>query len=776
MNPNILKLVSIRVSLPSFLLLLALSTVFLFGNDRSHFYRSQHDWISSQSMTLAANLSPNHHFLMFFHRIKNDEHGQDVKPYNRFPIGTYAIIKLTILPFADDLAAQIYSARMLMLLFFSLSAVLAYLTLRRLFAERWVALTATLLAFSSYYCLYFNDMISTEVTSLFGVMLVLHGMAVFVQEGHFRQLVIKTFVALLLGWHVMALLLPFVVFNLTKEAFGSHPPGIPLIGMRSAAASLLSSRYMLLGVVSLFFFALVLAFNLTNEYIALRGETPLSQLPTVHSMLKRSGITDVVYLSHPDLTDWAPFLKNQFTRIGGMSIPYYIVWLSGYSEVPWTYTPFLFIFGAAVFTVCLLGILSFRHRILVATAVLGGWCWALPMRASSGIHEFESLFHIGIPLVFFSVVVRYILRLSNARIVVGSAIGALFIFVLSTFQMGGVGHNAQAAAFHDETIADFDAVREIARDGECVFVPVMFWPPNLKRFAGAGHVVGYYLAGRVIEYWRSGENSSPCDFILMQARIDTPTLATPNNRRLFLYRGEDYTSHVNQMIEESEHIIHSDFDVYHRENKLVYATKGRCRDVDLRGKFFLHVMPVDEGDLSTSRGRQRGYFSRVFRFEHHQWASVGRCIAVLELPSYRIAGIRTGQYMPGKEPIWDGAFFLDVAAMFEKAELIIRSDFDVYLYGNRLIYSTRGQCGDADVSSKFFLHVLPVDKDELSTSRARQLGYANLNFFFKNIQWRSRDRCIAVRELPNYRIAGIRTGQHIPGKGPIWGGEFAFDG
>ena len=86
--------------LPLLLLLLALSTVFLFGNDRSHFYRgAHHNHLSSQSMALAANLSPDHHFLMFFRQTPgmNGTHGYE--PYNRFPIGTYALIKLSTLPF-----------------------------------------------------------------------------------------------------------------------------------------------------------------------------------------------------------------------------------------------------------------------------------------------------------------------------------------------------------------------------------------------------------------------------------------------------------------------------------------------------------------------------------------------------------------------------------------------------------------------------------------------------------------------------------------------------
>ena len=70
------------------------------------------------------------------------------------------------------------------LLFFAGSTVLAYLSLRRLTASRWIALTASLLAFSSYYLLYYNDMVATENgLSLFGVLLTFHGMVV---DSHFK--------------------------------------------------------------------------------------------------------------------------------------------------------------------------------------------------------------------------------------------------------------------------------------------------------------------------------------------------------------------------------------------------------------------------------------------------------------------------------------------------------------------------------------------------------------------------------------------------------------
>ena len=236
--------------LPLALLLLALSTVFVFGGDRGYFYRCcNHNFMSSHHITIAANLSPEHGFQRFSHRFIDEDGAVRYEPYNRFPPGGYAIMKLATLPFGESPSAQLAAARMLMLLFFTATAVLAYLSLCRLTSNRWIALTATLLSFSSYYLLYFNDMTATEgMIDLFAVMLTFHGMVIFVQEGRFRQLLVKTCIALLLGWHVLALLLPFVILGLASDLIRARccsyrlSPIIPrkARGVRAAPQSLLA--------------------------------------------------------------------------------------------------------------------------------------------------------------------------------------------------------------------------------------------------------------------------------------------------------------------------------------------------------------------------------------------------------------------------------------------------------------------------------------------------------------------------------------------------------
>ena len=211
--------------------------------------------------------------------------------YNRVPIGGYALIKLATLPFGDSLSAKIYAARMLMLLFFTAAAALAYISLRRLASSPWIALTATLLAFSSAYCLYYADIISGEaMIDLFALLLVFHGMVIFEQEGRFRQLLAKTCIALLLGWHAYALLLPFIIFGLERDLFKALAPSSP--NPIRVLGSFVRSRYLALGAAALLFGISVLAFNLTNEYIALNRETPLTELPSIQAITSRAPDTD----------------------------------------------------------------------------------------------------------------------------------------------------------------------------------------------------------------------------------------------------------------------------------------------------------------------------------------------------------------------------------------------------------------------------------------------------------------------------------------------------
>ena len=67
----------------------------------------------------------------------------------------------------------------------------------------------------------------------------------------------------------------------------------------------------------------------------------------------------------------------------------------------------------------------------------------------------------------------------------------------------------------------------------------------------------------------------------------------------------------------------------------------------------------------------------------------------------------------------------------------------------------------------FFLHLTPLDVDDLPAGR-REYWFDNRDFRFANYGVRAGGACVAVRELPEYPIAQISTGQYRPEVGEVW--------
>ncbi len=104
--------------------------------------------------------------------------------------------------------------------------------------------------------------------------------------------------------------------------------------------------------------------------------------------------------------------------------------------------------------------------------------------------------------------------------------------------------------------------------------------------------------------------------------------------------------------------------------------------------------------------------------------------------------------------------------LLKDASIGLRSEFTVYLdaAADRLIFTKNG-CRDADVEARFFLHVVPGNYHDLPVS-----GYSfhNLDFDFDRHGFRYRGLCVAVRDLPDFPVARLATGQFTPRAGQLW--------
>ena len=225
-------------------------------------------------------------------------------------------------------------------------------------------------------------------------------------------------------------------------------------------------------------------------------------------------------------------------------------------------------------------------------------------------------------------------------------------------------------------------------------------------------------------------------------------------------------------------VAQSGFDLYISGNGLAYL-KENCAAGDTDARFLLHIFPADPADLPADR-RERGFANMDFRFADYGVYVDGICVAERELPDYPIAGIRTGQKAAASGGGWradiDMAARAAAQALYDSiaagdyGQPAAQSDFDLYTSGNALTY-IKENCAAGDTDARFLLHIFPANPSELPADR-RERGFINLDFRFDDHGARIGDICVVERELPDYAIERIITGQFVSGEGAVWRVEF----
>ena len=223
-------------------------------------------------------------------------------------------------------------------------------------------------------------------------------------------------------------------------------------------------------------------------------------------------------------------------------------------------------------------------------------------------------------------------------------------------------------------------------------------------------------------------------------------------------------------------VIRANFDVYIDDGQLIYV-KESCGNDDRDPPFFLHVFPADEKDLPAGR-EESGFDNLGFELMQKGGVQDGKCFTAVDLPEYDIASIKTGQVTDGAET-WRTHYnfalpeIIDTVHELQQSgrEPVIRSNFDVYIDDNQLIY-VKEACNADDRDTSFFLHAFPVDENDLDDDR-REPGFNNLGFELTREGGEHGGGCFAAVDLPDYDIASIRTGQVTDGS-ETWRAHYNF--
>ncbi len=458
-----------------------------------------------------------------------------------------------------------------------------------------------------------------------------------------------------------------------------------------------------------------------------------------------------------------------------MFIPYALLGVVAVAESPtWLSKRAVVVLGVALPVAGLIGSIFVRPRILFATLASFGFFWALPMRNQVVDHSFESIYYIGVPLVFFTIVLLLARRLIDRDAVIAAAsVAALILFAVSSFQMSRIGYSAESAQAVRAAEQELLAVPELT-DDELVTV-LYIGGPHKPLFGNAGDAVEYYLNTSLIRY--SYLPAAEDGFVVMRERVDTDALLTPQNQYFFLYDTAGLTAWYGakyRSVASTEPLVREEFDVYLIDGT-VYYLKEPCERADAAGRFFLHVYPEDLNDLSDGR-RPHGFDNLDFGFEERGLLFDGKCLAIVDIPQYDIARFRTGRVGGDGVQGWNAALDIQGPKLISAYQSIVstepaaRAEFDLYLDGGKLYY-VKEPCGSEDVQARFFLHVVPEDENALPDHR-REHGFDNLDFGFDERGVVFDGKCLAGVGLPQYAIARIVTGQ-FGAAGRVWEVEFA---
>ena len=650
---------------PLLALLLALGAVFWFGQSRDGFFRPPaSDGPGFRTLARAANASPANGFVGFERRTLEPEGKVVFERADRAPSRGVFLVALAIAPFADDLAAQMYAARGLMLLFFFGAALTAYCALRRLLADRFLALGATLLSFSSWYWHSADLVESGGSPEVFGLLLAFHGLVVFHREGRLRPLLLRAGVALLLGWQVLALLLPFVLLGFLAAARRGFREGAPGGGgrrasLRAGLAAGLRSPAAAFALFALLCGGLLHGVDSVRESLAPPGGVvPAEPLPGPAlrfgvGTLESVGEYEASRASGPRGTGGAGwFLARGAERIGRMVLPQALPGFAGVAERR-PDEPFD---GAGAF----LGVLATLAGLLFASSVpgaalplsaltLSGLVGALALPAPAAVEDFESLALVGIPLTCYTLGLAFVKRRAGDRWVRRAAGAALVVFLWSHHHLAEAGYDEFRFRRQDAVRADFEAIRRIT-EGKIVFVPEA--PFHGSEFGGrsAPH---FYLAGSIVV--DRPEHRARADFRLSDELLPGARVLTPDNLEVFLYHQGDLEGFVERA---GPPRLRSFFEVHLGADWLVYVREP-CAPEDREPRFFLHVTPERPEDLPEARRSSR-FDNLDFDFADRVLESGERCVAAVYLPGYPIRSVVTGQFVRrgdgSYENLWRGEF------------------------------------------------------------------------------------------------------------------------
>ena len=253
-----------------------------------------------------------------------------------------------------------------------------------------------------------------------------------------------------------------------------------------------------------------------------------------------------------------------------------------------------------------------------------------------------------------------------------------------------------------------------------------------------------------------GNFPEPLGPALHSVRVYADTLAT-------VRRKSDLKA-VYAVVAEREPFIDSVFDLHLLGGDLAIV-KEPCAPSFVETRLAVQTTPVDAGDL-PSRWSESGFERQSWPLAVYGAAFDGVCAALVPYPDYAVDNLEIGW-----EPdLMDDATARDANRRAEEdGRLMARAAYDVYLADGELVY-VNDDCDPLETEHTFFLNIYSQRADDLPEDRQ---GFERVRFDFHRNGALLPETCVALFPLPDYPVAGFRTGQRREDGNAAWRAEFS---
>ena len=627
--------------LPATALVVALAAVFVLSGESGRFARPlAGDSATALTLARAENRGPETAFVGFTRRTPDDSGAVAYELDDRGPFGGDLLLGAVVGRSGFDLSTGLRDARVLMTLFFLGAALFAWLALRRLFGNRWIALPATLLAFSPFAAGRFDTVATAAAPAAFSVCLVFHGLVVFHRDGALRPLLLRCGVALSLSFQAYPLLAGFLLFVLVPERWRQRlrlggappsadpePPGLPA-GRRNLARA---------GAFALLVGAAWVGLGAANRAALFAGEprgaVAAPVLPVSTAGEAAPGVRSATAAIPSDSR--RPSAEPPFRHLGRLFAPYAPFGGTDAGESSSAAAAGLLLAALALVGAALSG-----QRALLLPLALGGLVSALAAPHPAGGA-------VALPLALSAAAAARLARSGGDSWrgdwpLQAVSVAALAVFLGAGYRAAPVspsGADAEAAAVEARLREDFGRIRrtlERRAEERVVFAPA--GPGNGLPDAAE---TAWYLAGNQVV--AREDRRDLAGFVLTGERESGRGLLTPENEEVFLYHRAAYDGEVDALLAAAgPPVIESDFEVRLLDDRLLLYVREGCRPEDREGTFILHLMPADRQDLPPTR-KAFDFDNLSFRFAAHAWEEEARCVAGVRLPDYEFRRLITGR-------------------------------------------------------------------------------------------------------------------------------------